>query len=250
MAARGLWIEMLCIAHAGTPYGHVTINGRAPAAKQIAMIVGATEATVKQLLAELENSGVFNRSHDETIYSRRMVRDQAARDAGREFGKQGGNPALTGRDIPSGKPSPLTGGLTPPLSPQEAEAEAEAEAGKKAGAMTRRPAGKKTPPVSAGASEPVTLPAWLPVQPWNDFVANRKQLRKPLGDGAARLLIAKLDRWRLAGHDVAAILNESTAHGWQGLFEPKGQAAGAARPGRDEWAVKLANVDGLFMGSQ
>lgn len=83
MAARGMWMHLICIAHAGSPHGHVTINGRPPTPRQLAAIVGATEAEVTGWLAELEAAGVFSRTHKSgVIYSRRMVADDELIDAG------------------------------------------------------------------------------------------------------------------------------------------------------------------------
>lgn len=84
VAARGLWMDMICIAHEGSPYGHVTINGKAATMKQIGSITGAGEKEAARLVSELENAGVFSRLDDGTIFSRRMVRDHEAADAGRE----------------------------------------------------------------------------------------------------------------------------------------------------------------------
>ena len=75
LAARGLWIEMLGLAHRGDPYGHVTINGHAPDNTQIAAVVGSTSKVVTAALAELEAVGVFSRTESGVVYSRRMVRD-------------------------------------------------------------------------------------------------------------------------------------------------------------------------------
>lgn len=84
LAARGLWIEMLCIMHEGVPIGYLTVNGRIPTTRQLAAIVGANEQDVTRHTHELEEAGVFSRTTEGIIYSRRMVRDTAASEAGRE----------------------------------------------------------------------------------------------------------------------------------------------------------------------
>lgn len=78
LAARGLWMEMLCIMHEAEPYGHLCVNSGAIDERQLARLVGETPARVKGLLAELERTGVFSR-RDGMIYSRRMVRDERNR---------------------------------------------------------------------------------------------------------------------------------------------------------------------------
>ena len=73
MAARGLWIECIAIMHRAEPYGHLAVNGIAPATKRLAGMVGATEREVERLLIELEEAGVFSRDATGTIYSRRAA---------------------------------------------------------------------------------------------------------------------------------------------------------------------------------
>ena len=84
VAARGLWFELLCIATEGQPYGHVTIAGRCPSVAQIARNVAIEIAEAETLLAELELAGVFSRTADGVIYSRRLVRDFEASATGRK----------------------------------------------------------------------------------------------------------------------------------------------------------------------
>lgn len=91
LAARGLWMEMLCIMHEAEPYGSLRVNGRPVTEKQLSALAGGE---VGDLLCELEDAGVFSRDDDGTVYSRRMQRDaeKAARD--KANGKGGGNPSL------------------------------------------------------------------------------------------------------------------------------------------------------------
>lgn len=91
IAARGLWLEMLAIAHEAEEYGFVTINGKSPTNLQLAKMVGEDESWVTQWVTELENSGVFSRTSDGVIYSRRMVRDYKKAEVSRENGKTGGS---------------------------------------------------------------------------------------------------------------------------------------------------------------
>lgn len=115
LAARGLWMELLCLAHEGEPYGHVVINGRAATNMQIAKIVGHPEKDIAKLLHELEYAGAFSRTDQGVIYSRRMVRDKEISDQAAIDGKSGGNPVLRKGAKPP-VPSNGGGGLTPPLN--------------------------------------------------------------------------------------------------------------------------------------
>lgn len=106
LAAQGIWMRMLCAMHKGEPYGHLTINGKPPTMRQIAMMASTTEREAKKLLAELGEAGVFSRTDDGVIFSRRMVRDMETHTRGVNDGKRGGNPKLA--------TAPKGGGLTPP----------------------------------------------------------------------------------------------------------------------------------------
>lgn len=78
VGARGLWIDLICMAHEGTPYGHVTINGKGANNRQIGAVTGISEKEAAKLISELEDAGVFSRTEEGTIYSRRMVKDHKA----------------------------------------------------------------------------------------------------------------------------------------------------------------------------
>ena len=85
MAARGLWIELLGIAHGSERVGYVLVNGQPPDTEQLADMLGkVTAKEIARLLAELERLRIFSRDDDGIIYSRRMVKDAAASEAGRE----------------------------------------------------------------------------------------------------------------------------------------------------------------------
>ena len=104
LAAKGFWIEMLCIMHAGTPVGHLTLNGKPATIRQMAANAYCTEKEAARYIVELEEAGVLSRTDAGTIYCRRMVRDAAASDAGREHaGKRWNNRKPNGS--PNGSPS-------------------------------------------------------------------------------------------------------------------------------------------------
>jgi hypothetical protein len=92
LAARGLWMDMICIASAnkGREHGFVMIAGRILGAKEISRHVGATQEQVETLLEELDSNGVFSKDRRGVIYCRRMVRAEKNRSNGR----LGGNPNL------------------------------------------------------------------------------------------------------------------------------------------------------------
>lgn len=65
------------------------------------------------------------------------------------------------------------------------------------------------------------LPDWVPAEAWAGYVEMRKKLKKPMTDRAMELRIKDLEAFRDAGHDLTAILDQSTANNWTDLYEPK-----------------------------
>lgn len=79
------------------------------------------------------------------------------------------------------------------------------------------PTVKKKKP--AGAFD-FTPPEWVPADAWARFVASRA-LKHPLTSTAAALIVSELSKFKAAGHDPAAVLDQSVMNGWRGVFEPK-----------------------------
>jgi hypothetical protein len=73
-AARGLWMDMLCVAAAATREGYVEVDGKPCGVTELARISNSSRSNVRRWLAELEGHGVFSRTGEGTIYNRRMVR--------------------------------------------------------------------------------------------------------------------------------------------------------------------------------
>jgi hypothetical protein len=110
LAARGLWIEMLCLMHEARPHGSLLVNGKPVTAAQLANLVGAGIAEVEGFLAELEEAGVFSRDADGALYSRRMRRDEERAAVNRVNGRAGGNPSLKASVNPPDNP-PVKAGV-------------------------------------------------------------------------------------------------------------------------------------------
>ena len=98
LAARGLWIEMMCLMHHGEPYGHLqTSGGGVITAEELARLTGASISGVVGCLAELSVRGVYSVTSTGIIYSRRMVLDAKAHAAFRERGSAGGRASAAKR---------------------------------------------------------------------------------------------------------------------------------------------------------
>jgi hypothetical protein len=92
LAARGLWIDLLAVAHKSK--GLVKVNGMRATNAVIARQVRADPLEVRRLLKELVNMGVCSVMADGTFFSRRMVRDAKRRETCRKNGMRGGSPIL------------------------------------------------------------------------------------------------------------------------------------------------------------
>jgi hypothetical protein len=96
LAAQGLWVLLMRVAHRGEPYGYLRSQGRPIPESMICRLVSRSPEEVNPLLSELEKHHVFSRDEDGSIYCRRMVRDAQISEKGRADGKLGGNPLLKG----------------------------------------------------------------------------------------------------------------------------------------------------------
>lgn len=117
LSARGYWMEMLAVMHKATPTGHLLINGKPAPIRLMAITARCSEKEAKRCEAELEEFGVFSRTADGTIYSRRMVKDSQLAEKAKAWGSQGGNPNVKAKSNGANHPPPLTGGVNPPLNP-------------------------------------------------------------------------------------------------------------------------------------
>jgi hypothetical protein len=129
LASRGFWMELLCLAHSGEPYGHVTIGGVAPTTRQLARYCRTTEREVAALLKELEFHKVFDRTTYGVIFNRRMVNSvKKMEDGAKAAAKRWGNGPPNGS--PNGPGNGQTtidpqGNLITPLQKQKQRSEAE-----------------------------------------------------------------------------------------------------------------------------
>ena len=172
LAARGAWIEMLCLMADADPVGHLLVNGRSPNMRQLSAVLGCSEREATKLVAELEENGVFSRSEDGTIFSRRMVRDKAISDEAAANGKKGGNPNITGKgkrkvkgEDAEGLTPSLKANATPPLKHQETEAEADTER-----TLSLRSSERAQNPKSEKSKRACRLPAdWRPSPEMAEF---------------------------------------------------------------------------------
>lgn len=116
LAARGLWIEMLCLMHEASPYGHLLIGDQPIGRDDLARLVGASPLEVQALLVELQSARVLKQTRVGVIYSKRMTDDYKRQIAGRKA-------KLEAIEKAKEKRVPSRSDVTPP-SPQRPEARA------------------------------------------------------------------------------------------------------------------------------
>jgi hypothetical protein len=102
-------MDMISFMHQGSPYGYLTLPSTAKDGGKetlrpilptiLARMVGAAPEDVEGLLVELEHAGVFSRTDDGVIFSRRMVSDEQIR----ETRASGGANSLNNPNVPRPK---------------------------------------------------------------------------------------------------------------------------------------------------
>lgn len=92
--ARGLWMDMICFMHEGSPYGHLKVGDKVILPFNLSRMVGETLEIVEGWLNELSTAGVYELTEEGVIYSKRMIRDENLRQIRAAGGFKGGNPAL------------------------------------------------------------------------------------------------------------------------------------------------------------
>lgn len=84
LAARGLWMEMLCVMHEATPYGHLVVGAQPVTNDTLSRLTGASLSEVQAMLVELQNAEVLRKTRTGVIYSKRMVADHKRAEKGRK----------------------------------------------------------------------------------------------------------------------------------------------------------------------
>lgn len=133
MAARGLWMDLLCYMAQHDPIGILAVQGEALSISDIARMTGIMETDASTLVGELERNGVFSRDRKGRIYSRRMVRDAKASAEGRKNKLD----ALAAKSQKELKKNPtLEGGLKADLQAHMPEANSHSVSSARAGEKT------------------------------------------------------------------------------------------------------------------
>lgn len=103
VAARGLWMDMLCYMHQSERYGYLVVGDQIVGKSALSRMTGVPTKALTSLLNELFKSGVLNQNGEGIYYSKRMIRDEEIRLKRAAGGVKGGNPKLT-QGYPEGLP--------------------------------------------------------------------------------------------------------------------------------------------------
>jgi uncharacterized protein YdaU (DUF1376 family) len=71
------------------------------------------------------------------------------------------------------------------------------------------------------AKDNFIFPDWIPESAWQGFVESRKASKGSFTDRAKMLIINQLKTMQAEGQDVGAVLDQSVANGWKGVFPLK-----------------------------
>ncbi|WP_313622842.1 YdaU family protein [Achromobacter sp.] len=92
----------------------------------------------------------------------------------------------------------------------------------------------------------IELPNWLDREDWIVWIADRKARRKPVTEEGARRQLQQLAAYLAEGHTPGAVIANSIAGGYQGLFPPRPQGRAGHPPSRAQrladWADELRDV--------
>lgn len=162
-------------------------------------------------------------------------------DTAKANGKRGGRPRK--EDGNPEKPSRFSVGseVEPDPNPEETGSKANQEP------ITNNQETKEHPPTprkrgNGFDAAAIELPDWLDREDWQSWVADRKDRKKPVTEEGAKRQLHQLAGYLAEGHDPGAVIANSIAGAYQGLFPPRGLTR-AGPPGRaqqnEEWMKKL-----------
>lgn len=64
------------------------------------------------------------------------------------------------------------------------------------------------------------MPEWIDAGLWQDFITNRKGIKKPMTEVAQKRMLMKLERWHGRGLNINECLERSLINGWKDVYEP------------------------------
>jgi hypothetical protein len=227
MAAQGLWINAMCLAHECEPYGYLTVNGKPMSVAQLGRQVGLSAREAQLLVNELIESGVARRSDQGAIYSKRMVDDEDLRNRraaggnagaehgvkGAKHGAKGGRPVAAKGGEEGGSITPLAQTAKPPPSSSSSSS----------------PSGEEIPPTSLTPQPPPDGDGTTPDKPAKASRGERLPKEWQLPRGWGEWAVAKYPHWTrqivvdialsFRNHWTAKTGKDATKLDWEGTWQ-------------------------------
>ncbi|CAB3919072.1 YdaU family protein [Achromobacter mucicolens] len=109
---------------------------------------------------------------------------------------------------------------------------------------------KDTPPIPRKRgrgfdASAIDLPDWLDREDWESWIADRKARKKPVTEEGAKRQLQQLAGYLAEGHEPCAVIANSIAGGYQGLFPPRAPPHASwptAAQQRAAWSSELRKV--------
>jgi hypothetical protein len=67
----------------------------------------------------------------------------------------------------------------------------------------------------------LVIPDFINLQTWGEFLEMRRRMKRSLTLDGMKLLVGSLEKMRDRGEDVNAVLEQSVAHSWIGVYPVK-----------------------------
>lgn len=230
-AARGAWVDILCVLHDSDEYGVCRWPLVDLARSAGVPLKYAKELVEKGVLKGADKSAepyIYTPRHagrnGEPVmlvtpgdgpcwYCSRFVRDEWVRE------RRGNSTRFT----QDNQPTKGAGEAQPMLTPKEGIGDRQGDGPTSSSSTSLN----KTPLPPSGELR-WSRPDWIPADLWQQFEEVRRRKKKPLTDAARKLAVNRLDKLRAEGHDVATMLNDTILHAWDTFYAPKEGAAQAA----------------------
>ncbi len=211
-AARGVWIDILCLMFQSDERGVLVSCGEAWTVEETARALRGDSGACLSSVKELLERGVMRRRNDGALYCARMVRDREQSDAKAQSGRKGG--LAKAKQKASKHPSkPLTVIVTSQSNSSRKEKEVQEERARTLYEHMQ--------------SDVLKTDAFRDA--WSDWENHRKEIKKPLTKTSVKRQIRLLESWG-ERRGIAAI-HHTILKGWTGIREPDGNDEFAG-PGR------------------
>jgi DNA-binding transcriptional ArsR family regulator len=246
-------------AHANASAGHIAF----PSVATIARETGYSKRSVQAALSALRDMLVITEDGQAPSGATRYRLEVGRGIRRRPLQPAASPPPRAAACIPPTKPAaspPLQRAASPPCSRLHPEQGSEGgrdnredEPGRRAApaaadapARAKRPAKPEAKPDRIPFAD-LPLPTSIDREAWRRWCAFRvKTGRKTWTDDAARLSIRNLQRYLADGSDPIAVIEQSIANGWRGLFPLREQRIGSAAPAsKSRLTETLESLDDL-----